>query len=130
MQDDTSQPALPWQPGTAPAPISELAHPWRAVITLDNTPLCPVCADALVPGDITSLHTIAMCQLCATRARVGNWPEPYDLTHLFAAGDLILCVGIWWYHPRDNRPEPAVARRARLELEFDRQEIAFANGLR
>lgn len=129
MQPDEQQSTLPGLPLTAPAPVSELAHPWRAVIVLDHTPICPLCADALVPGDITSWHSIAMCQLCATRARVMCWPEPYDLAHLFQGGDIELQCGIHWYHPRDNRPEPAVARRARLDVEFDRKELDYARSI-
>ena len=87
------------------------------MILLDHTPLCPICADALTPGDITSWMGVAMDQLCATRARVLNWPEPYELTRLFDGRDLEHACGIAWYHPHDNRPEPAVARRARLDAQ-------------
>ena len=97
--------------------MSELAYPWRAVILLDRTPICPLCADALVPGDLTTYKGVAMDQLCATRARVLDWPDPYALDHLFDARDLEDQCGIAWYHPHDNRPETAFARRARLDAE-------------
>jgi hypothetical protein len=128
MHPDERNPSLPWTPPTPPVPVSELGHPWRAVILLDHTPICPLCADALVPGDITTWKGIAMDQLCATRARVNLWPEPYDLAHLFQGGDLDLQCGIRWYHPKDNRPETAIARRARLDAEFGRKEIEVADG--
>lgn len=99
------------------------------MITLDRTPICPLCADALVPGDISTCYGIAMDQLCATRAKVILWPEPYDLAHLFKGPDLELQCGIWWYHPKDNRPETAIARRVRLDIEFEHEEIVFAQGL-
>lgn len=126
MHPEERNPNLPWIAPTPPAPCSELGHPWRAVITLDHTPICPLCADALVPGDITTYLGIAMDQLCATRARVALWPQPYDLAHLFDGADLVLQCGIRWYHPKDNRPETAFARRARLDAEFERKEIDFA----
>lgn len=117
MQPDNNPPALPRITRTPPAPVSELAYPWRVVITLDHTPICPMCADALVAGDIDSLKSVAFCQACATRARVANWPEPYDFSHLFDPRDLERAAGICWYHPRDNRQETAFARHERLESE-------------
>jgi len=117
MQDDTRNTPLPWIAPTPPAPVSELAYPWRAVILLDHTPLCPICADALTPGDIDTIKGVACCQLCSTRARASNWPEPYDFSHLFEARDLELQAGIRWYHPHDNRQETAFSRHERLESE-------------
>ena len=117
MQPVNGTPAPLWKAPTPPAPVSELAYPWRAVILLDQTPICPLCADALVPGDITTYRGVAMDQLCATRARSLGWPDPYDLAKLFDARDLETQCGVAWYHPHDNRPETAYARRARLDAE-------------
>lgn len=115
---------MPWTPRNAPAPVPELAHPWRAVVVLDHTPICPLCSDALIPSDITTLLGVAFCQLCATRAKSCNWPEPYDFAHLFDVRDLMFGCGIWWYHPRDGSQEPAVARHERQEA-HTLQAIAF-----
>jgi len=118
MQDVTRNTPLPWIPPAASPPVSELEYPWRALIVLDHTPLCPVCADALTPCDIDTIKGVACCQLCATRARASNWPEPYDFSHLFDPRDLELAAGIRWYHPHDNRQETAFARHDRLEAEW------------
>lgn len=122
MQPDNNSPALPWTPHPEPQAVPELALPWRAVIVLDHTPICPLCSDALVPSDITTILGVAFCQLCATRAKSSNWPEPYDFSHLFDLRDLIFACGIHWYHPRDGSQEPAIVRHERLEQQAAESE--------
>jgi hypothetical protein len=95
-----------------------LAHPWRLVICLEHTPICPMCGDILEPHNVGTYRSVAYCQVCATRSRNTNWPEPYDFTKVFSPPDLIHVCGIAWYHPRDNRQEPAVPRRERLDREL------------
>ena len=115
MQPRQDEPALPWAPRPAPLPVPELDHPWRAVIMLDHTPICPICADALTPCDIDTIKGVACCQLCTTRARATNWPEPYDFSHLFDLRDLMFACGLHWYHPRDGSQETAFTRHERQE---------------
>ena len=115
MQPRQDEPTLPWAPQPAPLPVPELDHPWRAVIELPHTPICPLCGDVLVPNDVTSLLGVVFCQLCATRARSARWPEPYDFAHLFDLRDLMFACGMHWYHPRDGSQETAFARHERQE---------------
>jgi len=85
------------------------------VIELPHTPICPLCADALVPNEITSLLGVVFCLMCATRARSARWPEPYDFSQLFDMRDLMFACGLHWYHPHDGSQETAFTRHERQE---------------
>jgi len=112
--DKTNNPTAPEL--AAPPPNSKLANPWRIVVFIPVTPICPMCADTLEPHNVSVFRGVAFCQVCSTRARAANWPEPYAFEKLFNPTDLCWAQGIAWYHPRDHRQEPAVSRRIRTDV--------------
>lgn len=102
---------------TTPPPVSSLSAPWRGLLTLPHTPICPICADRIDAHSITIYRNVAFCSPCGSRARATNWPEPFDMRHIFDGPDLMFAAGVGWYHPNDNRPETAFARRVRIDSE-------------
>jgi hypothetical protein len=78
-----------------------------------------MCAEVLAPGDLATWLALAMHPNCALVARLNRWPHPHSLKYLFCRGDLEQSCGVFYYHPHDNRPETAIARRDRLEAEHN-----------